>query len=69
MIAMNVAEGSSVRCDHTPPTISVAHTRGGCQVRCLECGEVGPERESLGQAWLALRWYQRTREHVNPWVG
>jgi hypothetical protein len=69
MIAVNVAEDSPVGCEHRPPAISVVRTGGGYRIRCLECQEVGPEGENLGQAWLALRWHRRTRERVYSSVG
>jgi hypothetical protein len=69
VIGMDVAEDSPVRCDHTPPAISVIRTGGGYRIRCLGCEEVGPEREGLGQAWLALRWHRRTRERTYRWAG
>ncbi len=45
-------------CDHTPLQVSTIRTDAGYRVQCLNCGMVGPERQSLREALRALR---RTR--------
>ncbi len=45
-------------CDHTPLQVSTIHTDVGYRIQCLNCGMVGPERQSLREALRALR---RTR--------
>jgi hypothetical protein len=42
-------------CDHTPTTVVVIDTEGGYRVRCLKCGEIGPETKNPGKAWEALK--------------
>ena len=34
--------------------LAVLPTGHGCKVRCLTCGQTGPERESTDLAWAAL---------------
>ena len=53
------ANGWSTPCDHTPTTVVVMPTENGHRVRCLRCGEIGPEKENPGEAWVALRWWPR----------
>ena len=42
------------RCDHHYP-ILVEKVGGGRRARCLGCGALGPDREDMEQAMLALR--------------
>ncbi len=41
-------------CDHRPPMVVVIPTGSGYKVRCLTCGQIGPERESTDLALEAL---------------
>ncbi len=45
-------------CAHTPLQVSTIRTDAGYRIQCLNCGMVGPERESLREALRALK---RTR--------
>lgn len=43
-----------VHCDHKPPKVATMRTDGGVRVQCLACGTAGPERQSPGEAFVAL---------------
>ena len=47
--------GSTYR-DRIPTTGVVKFTENGYRVRCLRCGEIGPEKENSGKVWVVLRW-------------
>ena len=49
-----VNSGNPVPCGHWPPMLAVISTRHGYKVRCLTCGQTGPERENTDLAWTAL---------------
>ena len=54
-------ETDYVPCLHIPTLVVAEQTAHGFKVRCLRCGEVGPERENAGAAFVALR----QQRHVN----
>jgi hypothetical protein len=54
----NDHENRPAYCDHTPLQVSTIRTDAGYRIQCLNCGMVGPERESLQETLRALR---RTR--------
>jgi hypothetical protein len=49
------ANNGRAYCDHTPTTVVVMTTASGYRVRCLKCGQIGPETENPGKAWVALK--------------
>ena len=54
----NDHEARPACCDHTPLQVTTIRTDAVYQIQCLNCGMVGPERESLQEALRSLR---RTR--------
>ena len=57
MYAMKADTGHDNRpatCDHRPPMVLVIPTESGYKVRCLTCGQIGPERGSTDLALEAL---------------
>ncbi len=58
----NDHENRPAYCDHAPLQVSTIRTDAGYRIQCLNCGMVGPERETLREA---LRTLQRTRYHRN----
>jgi hypothetical protein len=54
-------------CDHKPPKVATIRAGGGVRVQCLTCGTVGPERESPGEAFVALLKtpYRANRSDIN----
>ena len=46
---------------HTPLIAQVTQD-GCCEVRCLACGLLGPERENYSKAWRAFREVSKSLE-------
>jgi hypothetical protein len=64
MEATLAQDGPTAFCEHTPLSLVVLRTeRRDHRAHCLECGAVGPERESAAQAWRALRWLRYRDKH------
>ena len=48
-------------CRHRPTMVMVERTSHGYKIRCLMCGEVGPERDDPGDAFGAYDAMRRQR--------
>jgi hypothetical protein len=49
-------EDAAIYCTHIPSLVVVVNrTTDGYRARCLRCGEVGPKRGDMGEAWVAPR--------------
>lgn len=59
-------ETSNAPCRHTLTLVVAEQTAYGFTVRCPQCGEVEPERETAGVAFAALRQQRHFNEIVRP---
>src|SRR5215216_596237 len=66
----NDHEARPAYCDHTPLQVSTIRTDAGYRIQCLNCGMVGPERESLQEALRARsgrrRWLRDKARWLRP---